>query len=153
MGFALGIASLGLSAASAISEGNANAAGAKHQAQQATYAGQAARANADATDSYYRDDLRTTLANISAIRSSVGLSDSPTSAAIADENRRVSDNERISKVAGIRVQANQYSEDAKFYQSAAKQYAGIGMLKAIGGVAGGLYQMGQDGAFKGVFGG
>lgn len=151
MGIALGIASLGLSAASAISEGNANAAGARHQAQQATVAGQAARANADATDAYYRDDLGATLANIAAIRASVGLSDSPTAAAISDENRRVSDNERIAKVAGIRAQANQYADDAEFYQSAAKQYAGLGMLKAAGGFAGGLYQMGQNGAFKGVF--
>jgi hypothetical protein len=151
MGIALGIASLGLTAASAISEGNANAAGAKHSAQQATVAGQAARANADATDAYYRDDLTATLANIAAIRASVGLSDSPTSAAISDENRRVSDNERIAKVAGIRAQASQYADDAKFYQSAAKQYAGLGMLKAASGFAGGLYQMGQNGAFKGVF--
>lgn len=151
MGIALGLISTGLSAASAISQGNADAAGAKHQAQQATLAGQAARANADATDAYYRDDLRTTLANIAAIRASVGLSDSPTSAVIADENRRVSDNERIAKVSGIRAQATQYADDAKFYQSAAKQYAGLGFLKAAGGLAGGLYQMGQNGAFKGVF--
>jgi hypothetical protein len=138
IGPALSVASLGLGAASTLSQANANAQGAGHQAQNAVYAGQAARVNANAIDAYLRDDLRKTLANIDAIRASAGMDPSPTSGAIRDENTRVSEEQRVAKVTSMRAQAKQYDQDAKFYMSAARQYATGGYLQAAAGVTGGL---------------
>lgn len=134
---ALSIGSLVLGAASTMSQASASAAGATHQAQQAVYSAQASRINANETDAYYRDDLRKTLANIDAIRASAGMVESPTSVAIADENTRISDEQRVAKVTSLRAQARQSDEDAKFYQSAARSYMANGFMSAAAGLAGG----------------
>lgn len=141
MGFAAAFSalSLGLGAVSAMSEANAKAAAAGHQAQQAEWAAQGARINANNTDTYYRDNLRQTLANIDAIRASAGvIPDSPTGLAIRDEQTRISNDQRIAKVTSIRSQANQDIADAQFYRTAADTYSGLGILKAADGVAMGL---------------
>jgi hypothetical protein len=126
---------------SAITQGNAQSAGAEHSAQQAEFAAQGATINANSTDAYYRDDLRKTLANIDAVRTSAGVdASSPTTQAVEDEDTRLSDNQRIAKVVGLRAQAGQDVADAGFYNSAADAYTGMGYLKAAGGVFSGMAQ-------------
>ncbi len=136
---AVSLVSMGLGAAGSLTQANGQSAASRHAAQGAVYAAQTARINANSTDAYYRDDLRRTLANISAVRASAGVTpDSPTGVAIGEEQARVSDNQRMAKVVGLRAQANQDDADAKFYEGAASQYQTMGLINAGAGVTGGL---------------
>lgn len=149
MAVALSVISLASQVGGTLMQAQGQAAGAKAQQLKAQKAAQIARVQADQADTAYRDELRTTLANIDTIRASANVPvDSPTSFAIRDKAREDSDAQRIRKVAGINMQANQYDQDAAFYGSAARNYITAGLVGAGGQLAGGI---GKTGAQQGWF--
>lgn len=142
MAVALGAISLVSSVAGTVMGAQAQAAGAKAQQLKAQKAAEIARVQADQADGAYREELKTTLSNIDAIRASAGVSqDSPTAIALRDQAKEDSALQRTRKVSGIRMQANQYDADAAFYGSAARNYATAGMFKAGGEAFGGSYNL------------
>lgn len=130
---AISIMSMALGAASAVAQGNAESKASSQKAQDSLYAQQSAEINASATDAYYRNDLRTTLSNITAIRAASGMSDSPTSQAVADYNTDQSDIQRTAKVTSYLSQAKQSGQASQYYQQAASDYQSIGYLNAGAG--------------------
>ena len=139
MAIALGVISLAAQVGGTIMGAQAQAAGAKAQQLKAQKAAEIARVQADQADSAYRDELETTLANIDTIRASANVDPtSPTAFALRREARDDSDMQRERKVAGIRMQANQYEQDAAFYGSAARNYITAGLVNAGGQMFGGL---------------
>lgn len=95
-----------------------------------------AKTQAAQTDTALREELNRTLARIGTIRASanVGL-DSPTTQAIMDEQRRVSDRERRTRVDNLNIQANAKREEAAFRRSAANMALVGGGLDAVTGMA------------------
>lgn len=66
------------------------------------------RIKANQTDIALRDELRTTLGNIDAVRAASGIDPlSPTTAVLKGEEMRVSDRDRMTRVANIRAQADE----------------------------------------------
>lgn len=142
MAVALGVISLVAQVGGTIMGAQAQAAGAKAQQLKAQKAAQIARVQADQADSAYRDELATTLANIDTIRASANVDPtSPTAFALRREAQDDSDMQRERKVSGIRMQANQYDQDAAFYGSAARNYITAGLVNAGGQAFGGLKGM------------
>ncbi len=141
MGFdpvTLGVLSLASQVGGTLMQAQGQAAGAKAQQIKAQKAAQIARVQADQADSAYRDELRTTLANIDTIRASANVdSASPTAFALRNQAREDSDMQRERKVSGIRMQANQLDQDAAFYGSAARNYITAGLVNAGAQAAGG----------------
>jgi hypothetical protein len=141
----LGVAQLAMSVAGTFASAQGQAAGAKAQKLKAQKGAEIARVQADQADSAYRDELRTTLANIDTIRASANVDPtSPTAFAIRDQAREDSDKQRIRKVAGLRSQATQFDEDAAFYGSASRNYITAGLVNAGAQVAGGVGKMGSQ---------
>lgn len=134
-------ASLAMNAGSTIMGAAGQSAGATAQKQKAQKAAAIARVQADQADTAYRDELDKTLGNIDAIRASIGMADSPTSFALKDQAREDSDIQRTRKVAGLKMQATQFDEDARFYGSAARNYMMAGLVNAGGRATGGLSGM------------
>lgn len=96
-----------------------------HKAEQDAKIGQI---RAKQIDTQYRDELSSTIANIRNIRASTGAgADSPTTLALEDANRKVSDRNRTRDVANQRIQSNQDAEDAKFYRRSAGLSLGVGI--------------------------
>lgn len=135
----LGGLSLAAQVGGTLMSAQGQAAGAKAQQIRAQKAAEIARVQADQADTAYRDELRTTLANIDTIRASAGVdSASPTAFAIRDQAREDSDKQRERKVSGLRMQANQFDQDAAFYGSAARNYITAGMVNAGAQTFGGM---------------
>lgn len=133
------LASTGMSAYGQLQSGKANAAGSAYQAEKARQAAEYARLQADQTDVQMREELRTTLANIDAIRASAGTNpDAPTAVAIRANETRVSERERGIRTLSLRQQANQYDADAQFYRQAAKAQLRAGYIGAAGVAFGGI---------------
>ena len=95
-----------------------------------------AKTQAAQTDTALREELNRTLARIGTIRASanVGL-DSPTTQAVMDEQRRVSDRERRIRVENLDIQANAKRDEAAFRRSAANMALVGGGLDAVTGMA------------------
>lgn len=107
-------------------------AGQRHQADQAETQAKVGRIQADQIDAAYRDELRSTINNIQAIRASSGAgADSPTALAIQQNERTISDRNRIRDVANRRIQANQDEADADYLRSSAAISLFGGTVKAI----------------------
>ncbi|SPL64405.1 hypothetical protein OHAE_272 [Ochrobactrum soli] len=118
--------------------GIGGAIGYNQQAQQAKDAAATGRIQANQIDAGYRDELNSTINNIRAIRAGTGVAaNSPTTLAIEDENRRVSDRNRTRDVASRRIQADQSERDARTFRNSA-------FTSLIGGTAKSLpYFFGQ----------
>lgn len=95
-----------------------------------------AKTQAAQTDTGLREELNRTLARIGTIRASanVGL-DSPTTQAVMDEQRRVSDRERRIRVESLDMQAAAKRDEAAFRRSAANMALVGGGLDAVTGMA------------------
>lgn len=133
------LASTSLQAAGGVMQGASQASGSKAQAAKAQRAAEFARLQADETDVQMREELRSTLANIDAIRASADVDpNGPTAIAIKDEQRRISDRERNTRTMGLRMQANQYEQDAQFYRKASKDYMMAGLINGGSALFGGL---------------
>jgi hypothetical protein len=129
--YAAAAASLG----GGIMQGLGGAAANKQQAAQAERAAQIGLIKASDTDTYMRDELQTTLANIQAIRASVGAEASPTEYAVIDKQRQTSDRQRETEVFNARAQAKSDEDAARFYRSSARMSLIGGGLSGILGAA------------------
>jgi hypothetical protein len=119
-------------AGGALLEGIGRSQAYRHQEDRAERLAAAARTAADQTDAHLRDELITTLGNISAIRAAAGASsDSPTSIAIMDNERDVSERQRRTRVGNLRGQAAQYDRDAEYFGSASRFALGVGAFNAF----------------------
>jgi len=109
-----------LTGGSLLISGIGGAVGYGKQAQDAKNAATTGRIQANQIDTGYRDELNSTINNIRAIRAGTGVAaNSPTTLAIEDENRRVSDRNRTRDVASRRIQADQSERDARTFQNSA----------------------------------
>lgn len=95
-----------------------------------------AKTQAAQTDTGLREELNRTLARIGTIRASanVGL-DSPTTQAVMDEQRRISDRERRIRVDNLNMEATAKRDEAAFRRSAANMALVGGGLDAVTGMA------------------
>lgn len=169
MGTAAGgssLLSLGLSAGSSIMQGLGQKSSLEMEADKAQRAAAFGRLQADLTDTSFRENLRNTLGNIDAIRAAGNVSpDSPTTAAVEDRARTLSERQRRASLLSIRSQVAENEAGAAYLREAgnyalltsivgagAKVAKGIGqsnMFDLGGGGGGGGY--GFTGGLGGLY--
>lgn len=131
------IASVGLSAYSAVEKGAGQKASDDYQAQRAEQAAQYGELKASQTDAQTRENLNVTLANISAVRAASGVDpSSPTSAVLRDQTERLGDRARGIQVGNILEQSTQDTQDAAYLRNAGDFAMSMGEVNAATGVAG-----------------
>lgn len=137
-------ASAGFGAASSISKGyggkaaaDAAASKAEFDAQRSERAADIGRLNAAETDAQLREELNVTLAQIDSITASsnVDLS-SPTQGAIRDEEERISNRQRSSRVYSLRAQADEDTRTAAYDRSVGAYQRSVGKSALLGGYLG-----------------
>jgi hypothetical protein len=144
------LASVGLSAYGKVEQGEGVKAADEMQAAQAERAAEVGRTQADLTDTVYRERLNTTLGNIETIRAAGNVDpSSPTTAAVEDWNRMISDRERMAASGTQREQAATDDASARYLRSAGdfavrQSYIGAGATVA-GGLAGAFRSLGGGG--------
>jgi hypothetical protein len=138
---AASIASLGLTVASSLTEGKATQAADEFKAAHAERAAEIGRTQAELTDTVMRENLSTTLANIDVIRAA-GHADptSPTTAAVEDYNRKISERQRLAAVGTQEAQADEDAASARYLRQAGEFAVTQSYLKAFTQVAGGTAQ-------------
>lgn len=116
---AASIASLGLSAYSSIQKGEGAKASNEAQAARAERAAEFGKLQAGLTDTNFRENLNTTLANIEVIRAAGHIDPtSPTTAAVEEHNRMLSDRQRTTALLNIESQVSEDEASAKFLHQA-----------------------------------
>lgn len=141
---ALTIAAAGFGVASALSAGSAASDAANFQSDQAAAAAEVGKTQGAQVSAYYDDQLRRTLANITAVRAGAGLDpNSPTGQTIAADQTKISDTEKDTKLGNINAQIASDTASAAFYQDSASNALLGGYLGA-----GGSLLTGAAGAFK-----
>jgi hypothetical protein len=109
------IATIGLAFLSTIMEGKGKKAGYDFQADRAERRAQLGRLQADLTDTTLREQLTSTLGNIEAIRSAGNVDPtSPTTAALQDRQRTLSDRKRGAALLTINSQVAEDEASAKY---------------------------------------
>jgi hypothetical protein len=133
------LASIGLSAMGDVTKSQGINAANQFQADQADRAAEFGRLQAGLTDTTMRERLNTTIANIDAIRASGNVDpSSPTTAAVEDWNRMISDRQRTAAVLSQRGQADADSASARYLRQAGAYALTQGTNAAFLDVAGGL---------------
>lgn len=113
------LTSVGLSAYGSIMKGQGEQASFEFKADQAEQAARFGREQADLTDVTMRERLNTTLANIDAIRAAGRVDPtSPTTAAVEDWQRTISDRQRSAAVITQKAQAASDEASAKYLRQA-----------------------------------
>lgn len=113
--------------------------GQQYAAAQSERAAEVGRIQANQTDSAYRQELTSTIANIRALRAGAGVgARSPTGMAIEAAQARKSDRDRRIDVGNKRMQATQDQNDARFRRSSAGWALLGGAAGAVGQNYGGL---------------
>lgn len=132
------LASIGLSAAGSVMKGAGTQAADDMQADQAQQAAEFARTQASLTDTTLRQRLNMTLSNIDAIRASGGVDpSSPTTAAVEDWNKQLSDTQRLAQDVLLRTQAATDDAGARYLRSAGSYAMTQGIVGAGISLAGG----------------
>lgn len=131
-GPALGLLGVGFQVAGALSKGKGTSDSLSFQADQATRAARAGRVAADQTDAFLRDELETTVSHIRAIRATAGMADSPTSDAVIEKEKDVSDSQRRIRVGNLRAQADDDLRSAAYLRRAARSSLNLSYLSAAG---------------------
>ena len=106
-----------------------NVAGGKQEQRQAESRARMAKIQSDQTEATSLDELRRQIGNIKAIRASAGASaKSPTTQAIIDSERRVSQQNLDKKKASYKLDELQALADKKIYKSKAAMSLASGAL-------------------------
>lgn len=122
----------GASAGSSLFRAAGESRAARFKAEEAARAARAGRIAAAETDTQMREELRSVIGNIRAIRASAGIvSDSPTTAAVIGEEERVADRERRIRVSNIMAQAESDERASRFFRRSAKDAWLFGGLDAL----------------------
>jgi hypothetical protein len=138
-GGATSLASIGLSAYSTMLKAEGTAAADEWQAAKLENAAKYGELKAVQTGAQMSRSLNTTLGNIEAVRAAARANpNSPTGAAILDEQEQIGTEQRMTTVNSILAQATQDRADAKYYKSAADDALFAGGIEAAAGIAKGL---------------
>lgn len=144
------IVSLGLSAYSSVLKGEGTQAVDEAQADRAERAAQFGKVQANLTDTTMRERLNNTIGNIDVIRAAARIDPtSPTTAAIEDRQRTLSDRQRTAALTSINAQVEDDESSAKYLRQAGDFALDMGYLNAAIGVTGGI----AKGANSGTTGG
>jgi hypothetical protein len=136
---ATSLASLGLSAYSTMLKAEGTAKADEWQAAKLDNAAKYGELKAVQTGAQMSRSLNTTLGNIEAVRAAARADpNSPTGAAILDEQQQLGTEQRLTTVNSILAQATQDRSDANYYRSAAKDALFAGKIGAAAGIAKGL---------------
>lgn len=116
---AASIASLGLSAYSSITKGQGTKAADEMQAARAERAAEFGKLQAGLTDTHFREELNTTLSNIEVIRAAGRIDPtSPTTAAVEERQRMLSERQRTAALLNIESQASEDEASAAYLRKA-----------------------------------
>jgi hypothetical protein len=136
MGTALAPVGKAIEGFGSVSEGYATQAGYEHDARKARRAATAGGAAASQTDTFFREELQSTLATIDVMRAAAGVvPTSPTGMAIRDEQTRVAARQRVTQVSNLRNQAVQSDADARALTYAGYAAVDAGWLKGLSSFA------------------
>lgn len=144
------IASAGLSMYGSVAEGEGKKAGLDFQADRAKRAAEFGKVQAELTDTQFREELNTTLANIDVIRAAGRIDpSSPTSIAIGEREREVSDRQRLASVGSIKAQVSEDLASADYLREAGEHalkmsYVNAG-VKGLSAVSKGFSGMSKGG--------
>lgn len=131
--------SIGLSTYSTLLKAEGAAAADEWQAAKLENAAKYGELKAVQTGAQMSRSLNTTLGNIEAVRAAARADpNSPTGAAILDEQEAIGTDQRQTVVGSILAQANQDRADAKYYRSAADRALFAGYIDAGAGIAKGI---------------
>jgi hypothetical protein len=131
--------SIGLSAYSTMLKAEGAAAANEWQAAKLENAAKYGELKAVQTGAQMSRSLNTTLGNIEAVRAAARADpNSPTGAAIFDEQEQIGTEQRQTVVGSILAQASQDRADAKYYKSAADHALFSGGIEALAGIAKGI---------------
>lgn len=144
------VASLGMSAYGTIKKGEGDQAAADFKADKAEEAARFGREQAELTDVTLRERLNTTLANIDSIRAAAHVDPtSPTTVAVEDWQRQLSNRQRSAAAVSAQAQASSDEASARYLRQAGDYALGQAELGAAVGVAGGLAKgFGKGGSFS-----
>lgn len=134
------IAGLGLSAYSTIAKGQGAKSSYEAQADRAARAAEFGKLQAEQTDLHFRDELNTTLGNIDVIRAAAHIDPtSPTTAAVEDRQRMLSDRQRMTSLLSIKSQVSEDEASSAYLRKAGdfaltQSYikAGVDAVGAVG---------------------
>lgn len=137
------LASVGLSTYATMLQASGTSAGYDHKASQLERAAEYGDVKATQTNASMTRDLATTLGNIDAVRAAAHADpNSPTGAAIRDNQERIGIDQKLTAVGNINAQSAQQRADAAYYRNASSNAmlggvlgAGAGLLKAIAPIA------------------
>ena len=133
------LASIGLSAYSTMLKAEGAATANEWQAAKLENAAKYGELKAVQTGAQMARSLTTTMGNIEAVRAAARADpNSPTGAAILDEQEQIGTDQRLTTVNSILAQATQDRADAKYYKSAADSALFAGGIEAAAGIAKGL---------------
>lgn len=139
---AAAVGSLALDAGSSILKGHGEKASADFLAARDRRAAEIGRAKADQTDAFMREELNTTLANIDVVRSAAGADPlSPTALAIKENEMRIGDRERRTRVGNILAQADEDDASAVYRRQAGRTALLGGYLSAGAKIGRGIGSM------------
>lgn len=145
------LASIGLSVFADVEKGKGQKAQADFQASQAEQAAKFGRLQADLTDTTMRERLNTTIGNIDAIRAAGNVDpSSPTTGAVEDWNRMLSDRQRTAAVVTARSQADADEAGARYLRQQGAYAQKMSYLSAGVTASSGLAKGFSGGAFKGL---
>lgn len=119
---AASIGGLALEAGSSIYKGLGDKATQDYMAQRDQRNAQFGRLKADQAGAHMQEELNNTIANIDVIRSAAGTDPlSPTGLALREEERRVGDRERRTRLSSIMAQVDEDEATATYRRSAGRQ--------------------------------
>ena len=131
--------SIGLSAYSTLLTAQGKATSDEYQAEKLETAAKYGELKADQTSAQMTRSLNTTLGNIEAVRAAARADpNSPTGAAILNEQEQIGNEQRSTVVNSILQQARQDRSDAAYYRQAADDALLSGYVSAGAGIAKGL---------------
>lgn len=133
------LASLGLSAYSTMLQAKGTADADNFQSDKLESAATYGDLKAAQTGGQMTRQINTTLGNIDAVRAAANSDpNSPTGAAVRDNQETIGDNQKNIAVDSILAQSTQGRNDAAYYKSAASNALFAGDISAASGIAGGL---------------
>lgn len=137
------LASIGLSAYATVLQAQGVATADEYQAAKLENAAKYGELKAVQTNAQMTRSLNTTLGNIEAVRAAARADpNSPTGAAVLDNQEQLGNEQKSTVVSSILAQANQDRSDAKYYRSAADHALFAGAISAGAGIAKGIAGLG-----------
>jgi hypothetical protein len=136
------IASIGLQTYATLLKAQGTATANEYQADRLETAAQYGELKATQTSAGMTRNMNNVLGNIQAIRAAANADpNSPTGAAVYDDQERLGDDQRRITVNSIKAQATQSKNDAAFYRQASADALMSGNIAAAAGVASAVAKM------------